>query len=252
MFYISQQNRNHWKSELDQIPFDYFLNKQFYLKCLPEYFSMSILSILPKLLKQRIPDCKVFIINNTEEFEKYDAVFGDNPYIDDIVFDPSHDFYFLNMTPKEPYPNLTYEDCLIKDMLHFWKFEGNIHPGDLIPEIYFNENDINYIQELNRSWCENGKYVVINGIFEYADKLNEIIDYYQCSDNIISFYKNSLMLNDCENFNVPDKIKLGLIKFATLNIGYENDLFNLMRKENSIYITDSKNNLKNIHYIKSK
>ena len=273
MFILNSRNQN-YATDFNQIPFDYILTNNFYITCKDVLFDISILSILPKLLKLRFPECKVNIITPTDDYNNFNLIFDDNPWIDSITDNIYHDYYVLDTNVHESHL-VNYEESAIKNMLWFWKFEQGIHPEDLIPEIYFNNDDIEYIQELNQSWCNGEEYAMIYtfGSTDFPmdwgqkDKILEMLNYYDIK-NIIRFDDGNIYsyLNDGDSYDicyynelnldefiVPDKIKLGLMKFAKLNIfDGSNPLFNLMRKQTNIYHivsdTTTQNQLKNINY----
>lgn len=257
MFYISQQNSVPYLSTLNEIPFDYFLTNEFYLHGEDDPFYNSILVILPQLLKYRFPDCKVFIIYKEYMSELNYSIFINNPWIDDIIqTNQNHDFYKLNtVITKDLYLKLTYENALINQMLDFWKFPKNVNSDKLLPEIYFDNDDIDYISSLNNSWCNNEQYLVVvikNPIL--PKRMINIINSFNLKNIIImpNSYFNSNEFNhfnvlDLNEFIIPDKIILGLIKFSKACFGTSN-YFNIMRQKDNIYSMDNKQ-LKNINYI---
>ena len=99
MFYIQQSNSVATLSNLNEIPFDYFEANKYFLMVRNDPFFDSILSLLPKLLKHRIPNCEVFIICDKSNSELTRLIFENNPWINDIIDENyGYDFYMLNTT----------------------------------------------------------------------------------------------------------------------------------------------------------
>lgn len=257
MFYIQQPNSIATLSNLNEIPFDYFNTNKFFLMTRNDPFFDSILSLLPKLLKFRIPECKVYIIQDENNVELTMSIFKNNPWVDSIIDNnQGYDFYMLNTNIiKNKYLKLTYENALINQMLEFWKFPIKFNKIDLLPEIYFDDDTINYITELNASWKTDNDYIVIsitnsNNIVQISNmiascNINNIIVMPK-SINIFEFNNKYNVLN-LNEFILPDYTILGLIKLAKMNIG-SSAYFDLMRIQNNIYSTHN-NELKHINYI---
>ncbi len=115
----------------------------------------GIISAMPRLLKKKYPDCKVYVpsVNLLEKlfgeyvnmwsawgnpFANVENVFKHNPYVDDFVdeYDGEvfHDHYRIYDTN---YPDIP----LVEQMLRFWQFEENEYQ-DSTPEIYFSDEEI--------------------------------------------------------------------------------------------------------------
>ena len=114
----------------------------------------GIISAMPRLLKQKYPNCKVYLpsknllkklfggIQNNESsfsdpFNTVHDVFKNNPYVDgfkdEITGEIFHDHYRV-------YNKYDISIPLIKQMLKFWQFEENEYQ-DYTPEIYFTDKE---------------------------------------------------------------------------------------------------------------
>jgi len=136
------------------IPDEYLNNKQFILfRTCHSYGDWVILSAMPRLLKQKYPDCTVIIPSPTciakyfspnnwhnkhaNPFNNVIEVFRNNPYVDGMIDEiPDgipvyHDHFRIY---DESNPNIP----LIQQMLKFWKFEDH-EMLDCQPELYWDE-----------------------------------------------------------------------------------------------------------------
>jgi len=104
----------------------------------------GIISAMPRLLKQKYPDCKVFIpsekllakLFGTPHRNAY-ITFNNNPYIDGFVDnvpgDVFHDQYRIY---DEQVPNVP----LLEQMLKFWQYEDYEY-SDSQPEVYWTDRE---------------------------------------------------------------------------------------------------------------
>tara|TARA_R110000744_G_scaffold39158_2_gene89198 strand:+ start:1012 stop:1878 length:867 start_codon:yes stop_codon:yes gene_type:complete len=104
----------------------------------------GILSAMPRLLKMKYPDCKVYIpsekligkLFGTPHKNAY-ITFNNNPYIDGFVDsvagDIFHDQYRIYDTVNTDVP-------LVEQMLKFWQFEEHEY-SDSQPEIYWTDKE---------------------------------------------------------------------------------------------------------------
>lgn len=138
------------------IPEEYLENKQFLIfRTCHGYGDWAILSAMPRLLKQKYPDCEVYIPHPTliskyfspvqwqnkskNPFNNVIEVFSNNPYVDGVIDNipeglPVFHDHFRIYDPKN------YEIPLIQQMLKFWRFE-NHEMQDCEPELYWSEEE---------------------------------------------------------------------------------------------------------------
>ena len=145
-YYIQEVNELGFeKSEKLRIPDIYLNNKIFtVLRTAKGIGDWGIISSMPRLLKQKYPDCKVYIpsnilykkLFNVDTKVMYD-IFSNNPYVDGfkdhIEGEIFHDHYRIydNNNPNIP---------LIEQILKFWQFEENEYK-DSQPEIYWSKEE---------------------------------------------------------------------------------------------------------------
>ena len=134
-----------------------------------------LLSGMPRLLKEKYPNCKVYIpssimlkkvygdmLNNwgygTFDSSKIaEIVFESNPYVDDFVDEIGgevfHDHYKIFDESNDKVP-------LLKQMLMFWQFKDN-EMLDTTPDFYPNEEEKEWIKRFTQRW-ELDKYCYIS------------------------------------------------------------------------------------------
>ena len=141
------------KSDGLRIPDEYLDNQEFVvMRTAHGIGDWGIISAMPKLLKQKYPDCKVYIpsakllerlfgnqksSNWSNPFENVNNVFKNNPYIDGfkdyIVGEIFHDHYRIYDKDKKSIP-------LIKQILKFWQFSEDEYIN-CTPELYFSDEE---------------------------------------------------------------------------------------------------------------
>ena len=129
------------KSEGLRIP-DEYLDKQKFMviKAANGIGDWGIVSAMPRLLKQKYPNCKVYVPSKKllvklfeQEHNNVHIVFDNNPYVDGFVDEIEgevfHDHYRIY---NKDNPNVP----LIKQMLTFWQFSKE-EMKDSQPELYW-------------------------------------------------------------------------------------------------------------------
>ena len=121
-----------------RIPDDYLKNKEFtVMRSAHGLGDWGIISAIPRLLKEKYPDCKVYLPsvklleklfgNQKQNWGSFDNpflnveyIFKNNPYVDGfkdyIAGEVYHDHYRIFDKDKKDIP-------LVKQMLKFWQFE---------------------------------------------------------------------------------------------------------------------------------
>ena len=104
----------------------------------------GVISVMPRLLKQKYPDCKVYIPSKNlikklfgiDTNIMYD-IFNNNPYVDEfkdnIEGEIFHDHYRI-------YDNNNLNVPLVEQMLKFWQFEKTEYE-DSQPELYWSKEE---------------------------------------------------------------------------------------------------------------
>jgi hypothetical protein len=133
------------KSEGLRIP-DEYLNKQKFMvmKAANGIGDWGIVTAMPRLLKEKYPDCKVVVPSKEllkklfgQEHNNVHVTFDNNPYVDEFVDgingEVFHDHYRIydKDNPNTP---------LIKQMLTFWQFHEE-QMKDSQPEMYWSDEE---------------------------------------------------------------------------------------------------------------
>ncbi len=153
------------------IPDDY-LEKQIFTICRTclGIGDWGVLSSMPRLLKQKYPNCVVQIPSEnllkqlfepyshewkkswSNPFQTMEYIFRNNPYVDsftDVIMDEIfHDHYRI-------YDNNNLEVPLVEQMLKFWQFKPNEYE-DSSPELYFSDKEIEIGDAIIESKAPNG------------------------------------------------------------------------------------------------
>jgi len=139
-----------------------------------------LLSGMPRLLKEKYPNCKVYIpssimlkkvygdmLNNwgygTFDSSKIaEIVFESNPYVDDFVDEIGgevfHDHYKIFDESNDKVP-------LLKQMLMFWQFKDD-EMLDTTPDFYPNEEEKEWIKRFTQRWeLDKYSYISVSSTF---------------------------------------------------------------------------------------
>ena len=133
------------KSEGLRIP-DEYLDKQKFMvmKAANGIGDWGIVTAMPRLLKEKYPDCKVVVPSKEllkklfgQEHNNVHVTFDNNPYVDEFVDgingEVFHDHYRIY---DKDNPNIP----LIKQMLTFWQFDEE-QMKDSQPEMYWSDEE---------------------------------------------------------------------------------------------------------------
>ena len=134
----------------------------------------AIISAMPKLLKKKYPNCKVYVPSVKllekicgdigdqwgtwkDPFENAINVFKHNPYVDDFVDSVGdeifHDHYRV-------YDKNCADIPLVEQMLKFWQFEKD-ELSDSKPEIYFSEEEMEMGDKIINEYTDVKEYVCL-------------------------------------------------------------------------------------------
>ena len=172
------------KNNPSYIPDEYLNNKEFVImRTAHGIGDWCIMSALPRLLKTKYPDCKVYIpsIKMMEKtwgtkflkgwgYGTYNCaqishdVFVNNPYvefIDSYEGEIFHDHYRIYDEKDDKIP-------LVEQILDFWQFEKE-EIVDSTPDIYFSEKEKKQGDDLIKKLVGNKKYGFIGLSSSYGD-----------------------------------------------------------------------------------
>tara|TARA_R110002074_G_scaffold5062_6_gene24930 strand:+ start:2729 stop:4171 length:1443 start_codon:yes stop_codon:yes gene_type:complete len=176
----------------------------------------GIVSAMPRLLKQKYPDCKVYVpsVKLLEKicgdvgdqwgswnnpFENAIDVFKNNPYVDDFVDSVDgeifHDHYRVY---NKDNPNIP----MLEQMLKFWQFEED-ECKDSAPELYFSDDEKELGDKIIKEYVGDEEFgcLLISDRYDYTmDKLMlDVID-----PNLKHFYWTGRPIEQT-SFNFIDK-----------------------------------------------
>ena len=149
------------ESEGLRIPDEYLQSQKFVImRTAHGIGDWGIISAMPRLLKEKYPDCKILIptekcikkIFNVSH-KNSSTIFHHNPYVDEFIDNIEeeifHDQYriYNNINPNTP---------LLEQMLKFWQFEENEYL-DSQPEMYWSNEEKNLGDYIIKKYC-NGEF----------------------------------------------------------------------------------------------
>ena len=137
------------------IPDDYLNKKEFIImRTAHGIGDWGIISAIPRLLKEKYPDCKVYVPSTkllenlfiehfdnwnpwNSKFHNAENIFKNNPFVDEFIDkftgEVFHDHYRV-------YDKNNLDTPLIEQMLKFWQFEENEYE-DSAPEMYWSDDE---------------------------------------------------------------------------------------------------------------
>ena len=163
------------------IPDEYLENKDFMvMRTCHGIGDWVLLSGMPRLLKEKYPDCKVYVPSsvmlknifgemlNNWGYGTFDAskiseiVFESNPYIDGFVDEIDgeifHDHYKIFDESNDKVP-------LLKQMLMFWQFKDD-EMLDTTPDFYPSEEEKEWIKRFTQRWeLDKYSYISVSSTF---------------------------------------------------------------------------------------
>ena len=230
------------KSEGLRIPDEYLQQKNFTVfRTSWGIGDWGVISAMPRLLKQKYPDCKVYIPSKNlikklfgiDTNIMYD-IFNNNPYVDEfkdnIEGEIFHDHYRI-------YDNNNLNVPLVEQMLKFWQFEKTEYEdsqpelywskeekelGDKIIEKFIGDKEFGCLLISKRFGTQFGKYDKKSFIND-NDKINNLLN----SNKLPYFYWTYKPLNQfnfslnsiLDMHNMSLRIQLYIKSKAKINIG---------------------------------
>ena len=140
------------KSEGYRIPDEYLENQKFtVMRTANGIGDWGIISAMPRLLKQKYPDCRVYVPSSKlikklfgVESNIAEIIFKHNPYVDKfkdyILGEVFHDHYRIYDKDDTDIP-------LLEQMLKFWQFDEKEYI-DSQPEMYWSDEEISIGDEI--------------------------------------------------------------------------------------------------------
>ena len=259
LFYRISDNQLSSLGEVDKLGFsnedpyyipDEYINKKSFvvMRTCHGIGDWCIISAMPRLLKQKYPDCKVYVPSsrmlktifgnflNNWGYGTYDCanvtidIFKNNPYVDDFIDDIEgeiyHDHYRIYDSTLTKIP-------LLEQILEFWQFSER-ERSDSAPEIYFSEENKLQDTRIFNDWG-NKKYGYIslsstygktsesNSLLNIVKNMPEDYNWYVYSENAIadtdfSFLKNVV---EIKPLKLSIREQMYLKCNAEINVGNE-------------------------------
>ena len=140
------------KSEGYRIPDEYLERQKFtVMRTANGIGDWGIISAMPRLLKQKYPDCRVYVPSSKlikklfgVESNIAETIFKHNPYVDKfkdyILGEVFHDHYRIYDKDNTDIP-------LLEQMLKFWQFDENEYI-DSQPEMYWSDEEMSIGDEI--------------------------------------------------------------------------------------------------------
>lgn len=253
------------------IPDEYLENGEFIIfRTCHSIGDWGIISAIPKLLKAKYPNCKVYVPSPTllrtmfgrftnwnhwqDPFTNVEIVFKHNPYvdafIDDITEEVFHDHYRIyNLnTPEIP---------LVVQMMKFWQLSETEY-ADHLPELYFSEEEKEVGDSIIQHYIGNKSYgtlLLTNTVQEYySDQTNKLLlDRMQEYKDLTFFYYGSKPIEDTifkkiktvdfKTLKLPIRVQLYLKTKALVNIGYQSGVNDSICRYSKVICTPSTGHL---------
>jgi 2-polyprenyl-3-methyl-5-hydroxy-6-metoxy-1,4-benzoquinol methylase len=216
----------------------------------------GIISAMPRLLKTKYPDCKVYLpskqlLNHifgpmkdnwpswSDPYDVVYTVFANNPYIDgfldSIDGDVFHDHYRIHDENNTDIP-------LVEQMLKFWQFSSD-ELKDISPELYFSPEERLLGDAIIKDTVGESPYgcFLISDRYRYeSDQLltNELLKYplpyfYWTKDPIdmtcFKFINKALNLR-----NIDTRIQLYIKSKANVNIGNQSGISQMVTRYSNV------------------
>lgn len=237
------------KEDPSYIPDEYLDSRNFILfRTCHSVGDWGILSAFPRLLKEKYPDCKVYLPSAkllqhmfrafgnwnhwNNPFENVEVVFNNNPYVDgyvdEITDEVFHDHYRIYDTSNPEIP-------LIQQMLKFWQFTDK-EMERYYPEVYFSPQEIEDGDKLIERYTGGsafGTLLLTNTVMDYyPDSTNQLLleaiepysgipFFYYGSKPIQQTLFSSIDTIDLKPLNLDIRTQLYIKSKAVTNIGYQ-------------------------------
>ena len=248
----------------------------------------GIISAIPRLLKEKYPDCKVYVpsVNLLEKlfgqmkdswgtwdnpFNNIHYVFDNNPYVDEfkdsIEGEVFHDHYRVYDEFKISIP-------LIKQMLKFWQFTEEEYV-DSTPELYFSDEEKQKGDEVIKQYAGDEEFggLLITSRFEGVSKstgedydiegniklMTALLE--KCGNLPFFYYTHKkpneypFSFNKCLDMRHMDtRIQLYIRSKAKLNIGTHCGFLDCISRDSKVFQIQrvfplNQNIVEDIHYV---
>ena len=253
------------ESERVRIPDEYLESKEFMvMRTCHGLGDWGIISSIPRLLKKKYPDCKVYVPSvklleklfgdmkdNWGTFENpflnVEHIFKNNPHIDGfkdyMIGEVFHDHYRVYDKDKKDIP-------IVKQILKFWQFEKNEYEN-CSPELYFSDEEIEKGDSIIREHVGDNDFggLLITNRYEsqsgrYDEETNkEIISHFLNKNDVPYFYYTykpkdefPFKFNGCLDMrNMDVRTQLYIRSKAKFNIGNHCGVLDCVAGSSKVY-----------------
>ena len=246
------------ESEGFRIPDEYLEKQEFVvMRTAHGIGDWGIMSAMPRLLKQKYPESKVYLptpklLNDlfkeyaghwsvwNNPFDNVKTIFDNNPYVDgykdEIVGEVFHDHYRIYNKDKTDIP-------LLEQILKFWQFEPD-ELSDSQPELYFSKEEQKIGDEIiNEYTDDNFGVLLISDRYNFTDD-NMIKDVLDMDKDLPYFYYSPVPLKET-SFDYINKVlnlrhmdmrtQLYIRSKAKLNVGNQSGALQLVVRDSKVY-----------------
>ena len=216
----------------------------------------GILSAMPRLLKEKYPNCKVYLpsVKLLEKicgdigdqwgswdnpFENVNNVFKNNPHVDDFVdnvdLEIFHDHYRVY---NKDNPNIP----MLEQMLRFWQFEGD-ECKDSAPEIYFSDEERELGNKIIKEYVGEEEYgcLLLSDRYDYTmdklmlDVVEPNLKHFYWTERPIEQTSFNTINKALDMRNMPVRIQLYIRSKAKYNIGNQCGTTQLIARYSKTY-----------------
>lgn len=248
------------------IPDEYLQNGEFVvIRTCHGIGDWCIISSIPRLLKEKYPNCKVYVPSSKMlksifgdmmknwGYGVYDSsnvsydVFQNNPYVDKFIDESSdevfHDHYRIYDVKNSEIP-------LVTQMLRFWQFNDS-ELLDTTPDIYFSEEEQSWGKLFTNKLSEYGyvgvsstygntadTQILVDKIKEYGDMTWMYYGEHPIEETNLSFIKNVINIKP-KGLSLRQQMYLRCN--ATVNVGNESGTTLWCSKYSDTYVLGNKN-----------
>ena len=229
------------KSDGLVIPDEYLERKEFMvMRTAHGIGDWGIISAMPRLLKQKYPDCKVYVpsIDFLEKlFVKYypdwnpwnskfhnvETVFKNNPYVDDFVdnYDGEifHDHYRI-------YDKDNLDIPLVEQMLKFWQFNDKEYV-DSQPEMYWSDKEKDLGDAIIKEYIGENDFgcLLISDRYDYTmdkliiEKIDKKLKHFYWTERPIEQTEFDFIDKALDMRHMPIRVQLYIKSKAKYNVG---------------------------------
>ena len=240
------------------IPDEYLEKKEFVvLRSAFGIGDQGIISAMPRLLKEKYPDCKVYILSMklleqlfgnmksmwgswSNPLENVQNIFANNPYVDGEIDNVSEDIFHDHF---RIYDDKNLAVPLVQQMLKFWQFEEN-EMEDCAPELYFSDDEKELGDKIIKEHVGDKEFgsLLISNRYDFTQ--DAIIEGLLRANDLPYFYYSPKPLNQTDfNFinkaldlrHVPTRIQLYIRSKATINIGNQCGVLDCVSRYSKVY-----------------